>query len=371
LRPLPEKDPYIVEIIIETPIKSIVKTIGLRLLSYILLGTLLRITITYIFDHIYTPRPITFNGLISTIILNTLIMELVRITNNHLNKTVKWSDKPLKRFSLQFLLNIPIILIITTIADFWTGYYVFEAPEYLNWNWSVIIYDFCIVYAVVLIFSTLYICIDLIIYLVNEWRYSLVLTEQLKRESLDYQLLALKNQVNPHFLFNSLNTLSSLIYENQDMAAEYVRKLSNVYRRVLEVIPNEKVILKEELKTLESYIYLVETRFVGQLFVKIEIHQQMQEMYILPLTLQMLIENAINHNIVSTSNPLHVKLYIKKDYLVVENKRKLKSSILNSTKLGLNNLKSRYAHLSENPFYIENTSGSFKVFIPLLKKGEL
>ncbi len=178
----------------------------------------------------------------------------------------------------------------------------------------------------------------------------------------------LRNQVNPHFLFNSLNTLSSLIYENQDTAAEYIRKLSRVYRYVLEQKEKELVKLKTELDFIKAYIYLYELRFTNMLTFEIKISDESKDCFIAPMTLQMLIENAVKHNIVSKKKQLTIKISSKDEYLVISNNLQKKQIKEYSSELGLKNIKSRYAFISDKEVIVEETNEHFTVKIPLIKR---
>ena len=177
----------------------------------------------------------------------------------------------------------------------------------------------------------------------------------------------LKNQINPHFLFNSLNTLSSLIFIDREQAATFVRDLSKVYRFILETREKERIALNEELKILEAYIYLVQTRFKESLQINLDGTSSYKDKEIAPLCLQMLIENAIKHNVTSKGKPLIINIFLESEnYIVVENNLQPKSTIEFSSKIGLKNITNRYSYLSKMPVIIEETKEKFIVKIPLL-----
>src|SRR6202012_3936235 len=140
--------------------------------------------------------------------------------------------------------------------------------------------------------TTLVIAIYEIIYFGNELRKSVEKKELLKRESLQAQLYALKTQVNPHFLFNNLNTLSAVIPDNPGAAIDFVQQLSKVYRHILEVRDEQSILLKEELEVLEAYTFLLKTRFGDNLDIYIRVPPEKMQMKIAPLSLQILVENA-------------------------------------------------------------------------------
>ena len=170
-----------------------------------------------------------------------------------------------------------------------------------------------------------------------------------------------------NFLFNSLNTLSSLVYENQEKAEAFIRELSDVYRYILENRGKELVTLNEELAVAESYIYLVQLRFDKNLVVRLNIDDVHKPKQIAPLTLQLLIENAVKHNVISNRKPLEVKIYIEDEYLVVRNNLQPKVSNDYSSQLGLKNIQSRYAFLTEKTMEVEQSETEFIVKIPLIQ----
>ncbi len=190
--------------------------------------------------------------------------------------------------------------------------------------------------------------------------------EQLKQKNLESELVALKNQINPHFLFNSLNSLNSLVRENKE-ATKFVNKLSFMYRYILQSSDRNLVLLKEELKFLESYIYLIKTRYRNRFDIKIDIDKDLYEENVPPLALQLLVENAVKHNEISESNPLFVNVYTDNGYICVENKISLRSTFVDSTGNGLSNLNKRCLLLKDREIEISDTDGIFKVKF-LLKK---
>ena len=189
---------------------------------------------------------------------------------------------------------------------------------------------------------------------------------QLRHKNLESELVALKNQINPHFLFNSLNSLNSLIRENKT-ATMFVNKLSFMYRYILQSSDRNLVSLKEELKFLDSYIYLIKTRYRNRFEINIDIDEKLYEENVPPLALQLLVENAVKHNEISESNPLLVKVYVDNGYICVENKILLRTTFVDSTGNGLSNLNKRCLLLKDREIEISDTDGIFKVKF-LLKK---
>ncbi len=204
-------------------------------------------------------------------------------------------------------------------------------------------------------------------YFFREWKTGLVLAEQLKKESLQAQLESLKNQVSPHFLFNSLNVLSNLVHKDADRAEEFIDEFASVYRYVLNIQDKTAVTLSEELHFIDSYVYLQKIRFQNGFDVKIDIDPECYGHYVVPLSLQMLVENAIKHNIVSEEEPLKVEIYIENDGVFVVNKINLRKDKNKSVGMGLINLKQRYFLLAGILPEIKEEDGNFIANIPLIK----
>jgi LytS/YehU family sensor histidine kinase len=196
------------------------------------------------------------------------------------------------------------------------------------------------------------------------WQKSIENEERLKRENVVAQYETLKNQVNPHFLFNSLNTISTLVSKNLDVANKFIKQLSEVYRYVLEFKDKELVDIETELKFIDSYLYLQKIRFGDNLDIKNRI--ETGDFYIAPLTIQILVENAIKHNIISDEKPLKIELLNEEPYIVIENNLQKKKILESKKKIGLNNIRSRYEVLSEKPVIIEESDKKFKVKVPII-----
>jgi two-component system, LytTR family, sensor kinase len=210
-------------------------------------------------------------------------------------------------------------------------------------------------------------CVNAIVFYMNRFKQTQLEAERLKKESIEAQFEALRNQVNPHFMFNCFNVLSNLVYKDPDVSAQFIAQLSNVYRYLLQSQQKKVVTLQEELSFIESYLYLLKMRHGDNLIVDKRIAAEPENFYVAPASLQMLIENAIKHNIVSKNNPLTIRLYSEKEAIVVANNLQEKEIREESTQRGLQNIKSRYRLLSNAQVLIEKTAGEFRVTIPLLQ----
>ena len=205
-------------------------------------------------------------------------------------------------------------------------------------------------------------------YFFGEWKRNLQRSEALARASIQGELEALQRQLDPHFLFNSLNTLSALIDHTNAEAQAFVEQLADVYRYVLLSRDRPTVTLAEELKFVAAYVALHKTRFRDDLQVEHALSAAaLGGASVAPLSVQMLIENALKHNEVSAENPLHVRLSAADGYVSVANNVQLKTGLVASTKVGLHNIINRYRLLTERPVQVLNEGGFFTVRLPLLK----
>jgi len=179
---------------------------------------------------------------------------------------------------------------------------------------------------------------------------------------------SLKNQIDPHFLFNSLNVLSSLIEENPENAQRFTTSLSKIYRYVLEQKDKELVTVQEELTFAKTYMNLLKMRFENSISFELPEDFNNDEAKVVPLSLQLLLENTIKHNVVSEQKPLHIKIYIADNYLIVENNLQIKEVLQDRRGVGLQNIVNRYALISERKVLIEENAAYFKIKIPILTK---
>ncbi|QMU28752.1 sensor histidine kinase [Adhaeribacter radiodurans] len=191
--------------------------------------------------------------------------------------------------------------------------------------------------------------------------------EQLHKESYRAQLEALKNQINPHFLFNSLNVLHSLIYVDQDKAAQFLSQLSEVYRFLLDSSSKQLVPLKTELELVHAYLYLLKTRFGENVQFQVEVPDAYRQLELPPTAAQMLIENAIKHNGSTSRKPLLISIFVADGKLVVKNNLQPRFDEVKSTKIGLKNISTRYSYLTSQEVEIEQMDQEFIVRLPLLK----
>jgi LytS/YehU family sensor histidine kinase len=278
--------------------------------------------------------------------------------SNWVSKFLSWTENPGKRFLYgllsTFTYTIGSVYILTTTFKWLTNINVEFAKDML---YTTIPITFLI--------STFMHSKEFL----ENWRKAALDAETLKKESAVARYESLKSQVNPHFLFNSLNALTNLVYEDQDKAAKFIKQLSEVYRYVLDSREKETVSIQEELRFVKSYLYLQEIRFGSNLKVKLDLDNALGN--VAPLALQLLLENAIKHNVVSHENPLVVEMKVKNGFIWVENKLQRKSVLgENSPGMGLNNIRSRYAFLSNKEVIVNESEGKFSVGLPVIQIEE-
>ena len=200
------------------------------------------------------------------------------------------------------------------------------------------------------------------------WRQADLDRERLERAHVASQYEALRNQVNPHFLFNSLNVLTELVHQDADLAEKFINQLSKVYRYVLENRENELVSLEEEVRFIKSYLFLHEIRHADALQVDWKISNT--ALLLPPMALQLLVENALKHNILLPNKPLHLLIEQQQDRLIVQNNLQPKTTKEAGTGTGLEHLHKRYQYLTDKPVTIDQTSDFYRVSLPLLTSTE-
>ena len=222
----------------------------------------------------------------------------------------------------------------------------------------------------IIIISTMTMAIYEAIYYYVRLKQSIRDEEQTKRAIVQAQLDALRNQAQPHFFFNTLNTLRDIIDQNtKEEAKEFVNRLSEVYRFILESGNSNLIPLSDELRFSKAYLHIQKERFGENLKVHWNIPETLENELIIPMSLQLLLENAVKHNVISRAKPLEIQVYAEDQQLVVRNKVQAKSTQLPTTKLGLKNIERRYSLISEKQLHISKAAGYFTVKIPLLSKA--
>lgn len=220
-------------------------------------------------------------------------------------------------------------------------------------------------YMVGLIPTGLVLMVYEMVFFFESWKNKVKETEAISRTQIQSQLEALKNQLDPHFLFNSLNTLSSLIDDNEP-AQQYLNRLADVYRYVLLSKDRNTVPLWEEMAFVEAYLYLAKVRFRHGLEIEENIPEEALHQMVAPLSVQLLVENALKHNVVTREQPLIIRIEVVDDYLVIRNGLFPKTHLDSGTRVGLTNILERYKLLTEKPVRIVQNALHFEVSLPLM-----
>ena len=294
-------------------------------------------------------------GVVLTIINNTYF--------DYLNNKVIWGNREKYRLIIGIVGSIFFtILGIFLIRLFFTvGYYdkslvYFISHEKIQYYYITLL----ITMGVSLIFHT--------IYFYKQAQERKVTEQKIIAGNASAQFESLKNQIDPHFLFNSLNVLSSLIEENPENAQKFTSSLSKIYRYVLEQKDKELVTLQEEIQFAKTYIDLLKMRFEESIQCEILIDEAFEDAKVVPLSLQLLLENTIKHNVVSDQKPLKIQIYTENNGLIVKNNLQKKEVMGNRKGVGLQNIVDRYAIISDRNVRVFEDSQSFSVEIPLLTK---
>jgi two-component system, LytTR family, sensor kinase len=306
------------------------------------------------------PHPILYDFILTT--LCTVVVWESNLQLDHLmNKRFPWFANSIKRLFIQLPIALLFSLSFIFVAMFFYGKLVCSnSPTHERLTLDSLIISTLLVFIIM--------AIELSMQFFLGWKNSLIEVEKYKTQSVKAQLENLKTQINPHFLFNNMSVLSSLVYKDQDKAVDFIQQLSKVYRYVLDNRNNELVTVQEEIIFLESYIYLLQIRFDANINFNILIDADAKQKMIPPMCLQILVENCIKHNEISSEHPLHISVKNSSEIIQVSNNLQLRLNPEPSAKMGLQNIKERYAFLSDIPVQVNDDHKIFTVLIPLLQK---
>lgn len=323
------------------------------------------IIISILLDKIAGAKPIIdhsrFFDLLTSIIITIMVWEGNLIIDDFMNRHFPWEKKPGKRI----LIHLPTIIVFSAgiihLSMLAFNKYVCNFPEEVRDRFMVV----AVIVGVLI--SLILLSVEVSTQFFGNWKRSLVEVEKYKAESLQAQLQNLKDQINPHFLFNNMSVLSSLVYKDQDKAVDFINQLSKVYRYLLDTRSSELVSLCDELTFINSYIYLLQIRFDKNLIFDLDLPKEEEQKLLPPMALQVLIENAIKHNEISNELPLTIHIKIHGNKLEVSNTLQLRTVAEESSKTGLQNIRDRYHFFTEEQVEVIHSPKSFTVRIPLLK----
>lgn len=277
---------------------------------------------------------------------------------NILDKYLPFIKYTIVRYIVDILLFGSMAIINTLLISYMFFTYVWKAEITAEYNWETIRYtlltfgiSFPIVYSIVFMLM---------------WKKTFLETENLKQKQLELEYDSLKSQMNPHFLFNSFNSLTALIEQDKDKSIQFVKTLSNIYRYILENKNNDLVELQEEIDFANSYISLQKIRFGDNLLYDNKVSEN-KSFKIIPLSIQIMLENALKHNIVSNAKHLHISVYLQNNYLVVENNYQPKNQETSGKGIGHKNISALCKSITGLELSIEKTEERYVVKIPLLK----
>jgi two-component system LytT family sensor kinase len=256
-----------------------------------------------------------------------------------------------------------------TISFFFITFYSLFIIQYKPFNSNLSSENIHLVYLFDFMAIFMLVCIYEVNYSIKKWKELKVNKESIRKANMQGQLHSLKSQVNPHFLFNSLNTLSALITYDSQKAEEFVDEMAKVYRYLLQTNQQELTTLRNEIKFAESYYHLLRTRHDEGLNLELNITEEDLDKYLPPLSLQLLLENAVKHNTILEKKPLLIEIEsLEGGWLSVRNNLLEKSTPVKSTRLGLQNILAKYALLSTRKPIITNGPDYFSVLLPLLSE---
>lgn len=334
-------------------------------LLHTLFGTLLALFLIFLFHYFSSDGTPVFRGFKSylmplwVIFLINLIYRWLLWLDRHLDGSIPWFYYPRKRLVVEVAIAFPVTLVCLSL-NYMVMHMLSDIPTE-----PVSHRQFLYAYVILMIVFGVVMSIVIAMNFFRNWRKSLVEVERLKREKMKSDYRALQDQLNPHFLFNNFNMLISEIRRDPENAVCITERLADVYRYVLESKNFETVSLSEEVGFIEAIIFLHRVRFGESLVVDVDLPDDVMEYRLPPLTLQILFENALKHNVVSAERPLFIGIGVEGDYLVVVNDIQPRKSTY-STGLGLKNIKMRYAYLTERKVVVETEGERFKVKVPLL-----
>jgi sensor histidine kinase YesM len=292
------------------------------------------------------------------------IWELIQVINKKLEKFYSFEESPVTRIALQVLVSVLLFLpMVILLVNFFRPY----MPSFVDRRFLTLLY-------MLVLFVLLFLNFGFYAYrFFQEWKQSSeermalkLQAEKLEREKSLMQYHHLRNQVNPHFLFNTLTSLDGLIVSDPELASQFVRHLSKVYRYVLEHSENEVVSLHTELAFIQHYIAILQMKFDKGIQFAINVSDRAKEKGIAMVTLQMLIDNAIKHNVVRSASPLCITICDEDGFLSVRNNKQIRKQMELSTKNGLRHLSTLYHYISSVDVQIEDTEEYFDVKLPLL-----
>jgi len=345
-----------------TPITRRVGTVSLVAGS---LGVLFYAYLHFSENYFFPTFPEDFGGIIVSAFWGAMTGLSLYFANKLLNRWIPWRNNFTSRFVLGYISNFIITMAIVTVAAwitislfspriFWRGFAANDSDLVIKTAilLSTILFIYTIVYA--------------LLYSYQHYAVAQIETLQNERKQLELQFEALKSQISPHYLFNSLNTISSLIFKDTQSAEQFIRRLAQTYQYILSTQNKSYVLLKDEVEFVQSYYYLLRIRFQQQLTVDINLPSGIMNSKIPPLTLQMLVENAVKHNSLANDKKLFIYITAQDNtYVKVINTKTENQFNVSSFKVGLENIRKRYEFFTEKKIEVKDEE-RFSVSLPVI-----
>ncbi len=339
------------------------------LIKFLLINLVIAIVVTFLFCPIcfssFEGLGRVWKGILYSFSLSTSLSGGISWLEEYVGNRISWFEAPGKRLMVDIVVITiyasAVSFILTFIFHWSNGYFTLDK---IPWDFIFrnVLIPVLIAYCLTAFFMSRA--------FLFEWRQAAVDAEKLRAEQFAGKYRMLRDQLNPHFLFNSLNVLSNIVYEDADRAADFIQQLSRFYRYVLEVQKEELVPLEKEIDFADRYLKLQQLRFGENL--KVEWKKEIPEgAMIPPLSLQLLLENAVKHNEISNANPLKIVISVNANFIKVENaiqKKVIEDG--SSTGVGLENIKERYRLLCAKEVKIQDDGKNYKVELPILKMEE-
>ncbi|NBP69383.1 MAG: histidine kinase [Cytophagia bacterium] len=327
----------------------------------ILIGIVVILAIGSGYWYFFQPDIILVFSAVWIIIIALLLWFGNRLLTLRLDRFMPWSIYGNWRFFIQLVLGIAYLLFLINLI-----YYIIKTSLTTTppvWE-QMIVVNFWGAVIFIPVFSLYF-----SLHFLKHWRTSELEAEKNQKESMRAQLDSLKNHLDPHFLFNNLNILASLIEKDKISSRNFIQKFAEVYRSLLRTKSDDLILLCEELDFIEAYMYLISVRFEDHIQITTSIQNHTKNKLLPPLTLQMLLENVIKHNLITETQPLQIEIMEKEgSFLLVRNTLHTKADqSSNEQGSGLENIKKRYAHFTDQSVSVVKTETHFEVTIPLLE----
>lgn len=316
-----------------------------------------------------TPSVERFKGFLVSAIIGCLAGIALYFTNIGLDKLIPWRNHFASRLGIGMIVNylvaVLLCLLFSSLATIVFGPTVFW-ETFSSEDADLKVKGLILIMTAIFIYNIIY----ALLYSYQQYAVAQLETLQRERKQLELQFEALKNQLSPHYLFNSLNTISSLIYKDTPSAEQFIRRLAQTYQYILSTQQKRFVTLKDEVDFVQSYYYLLRIRFQQQLNVEINLPSNIMNSRIPPLTLQILVENAVKHNTISSDKKLFIYITAQDNtYLKVINTKTALSSNVQSFRVGLENIKKRYEYFTQKKIEVRDDE-KFSVSLPVLHQKE-